>query len=85
MLKSSNARADFVAVMKGKNFMTPHILGYYYCGDYAVELSEGTGMEHEPIFGVTVVNTVTAEAEHDLSKMFYSKQEATAYLKELSK
>ena len=35
--------AGISGVFKGKNFMTPKVLGFYQCGDYVVELSTGSG------------------------------------------
>jgi hypothetical protein len=47
-----------------------------------VELSEGTGFDHEPIFGVSV-----ADAEgnrlYDESQMFYSIEDARSHITEL--
>ena len=39
-----------------KNFMTPTILKRgKMCRNIAYELSQGTGLEHQPIFGVSIV------------------------------
>lgn len=65
------------------NFMTPNMLSYWsfqYDGKtlYA-ELSEGEGIRHEPIFGVTI-----RPDEHKLSRMFYDQAEAMRYLAALA-
>ncbi len=36
------------------NFMTPDILAVKQWGDQVIELSSGTGIENEPIYGVSV-------------------------------
>lgn len=75
-----------------KNFMTPRILsrGMLARGREgqaaAYELSEGTGIDHEPIFGVTVVRMWadgTTERWYDKSHMFHSRQEAETYIAKL--
>ena len=38
-----------------RNFMTPDILHTQFSGGFAVELSQGEGMNRQPIFGVSVV------------------------------
>lgn len=77
-----------------KNIMTPHILGRGKISPaIAYELSEGTGIEREPIFGLTLVKvTDTKESwtnftteRMDESKMFRSKDEAKSYIKQLRK
>jgi hypothetical protein len=75
-----------------KNFMTPHVLSYGKLPpvdkaiERAYELSEGTGFEHEPIFGVSIVNLFedgTTARDWDISKMCRSKQEAEQYIQSL--
>ncbi len=83
MLRSSNAKVEFQRIVKGKNFMTPTLVGFYYQGEYAVEISKGRGFYDDTIYGVTVVNTLTKEKEDELSHMFYSLAEAKAYVKGL--
>jgi hypothetical protein len=75
------AEITFLSVVKGKNFMTPHVLGYYGNAKTAVELSQGTGFSHEKIFGVTVV--LDGIHDNDKSKCFYSETEAINYIKQL--
>lgn len=79
----------FRATVKGKNIMTPDVLGYYKSGQYIVELAEGTGFGGDMIYGVTVVKDAVhpIEREHmfNLSKMFYDKKEATDYIDSLAK
>ena len=63
----------------GSNFMTPSILGYYLAGDHWCELSEGTGLSHQPIFGVTV----KPDPEGNHSKLFYSRAAAEDYIESM--
>jgi hypothetical protein len=66
-------------MFEGDNFMTPNVRGYYKlrCG-YA-ELSEGTGMSQQPIFGVTIRPDTEKR-----SKLFQSNMEALDYIEDLS-
>lgn len=77
-------------VFPGKNFMTPHIEGYYKLREGYAELSSGEGMTREPIFGVTVRGLARANddvgraLERERSKMFHSRKAAIDYIKEMS-
>jgi hypothetical protein len=66
--------------LKGKNFMTPRVLGYFRCNDHAVELSQGEGFTRKPIYGVSV----RPDEFHVLSKLFDSKSDAMEYIECLS-
>jgi len=73
-------------VFKGRNFMTPDLLGYARAKKpdakgltVWVELSTGTGFEGEPIFGVTVRNAHGDHVSPDPSKMFFSRAAAEEY------
>ena len=66
----------------GKNFMTPEPIGYRWCvvngKRWAVELAQGTGFDHEPIYGVTFRDPDNPDvAETELSGMF--REYADAY------
>ena len=67
----------------GKNIMTTYVLGYYRKGNIVIELSQGMGIENEPIFGVTAKEHRNKKwiDVNDKSKMFYSKQDAMNYIK----
>lgn len=73
---------DLVTAFKEKfkkNIMTPRIVSFRTKGNRVVELSSGTGLEHEPIYGVTVKdydNKAEGWTDPNLSQMFYSKEEA---------
>jgi len=83
-------------VFKGKNFMTPDVLGYWRVpGGYA-ELSKGAGFERgTTIYGVTCARPDGDDPGLDayryegvpkdqkLSQCFHSKKEAIAYIGEL--
>jgi len=78
------ALIDFNKIVRGKNVITPYVRDYRYVGQkYVVELSQGTGMSDEPIFGVTVANLIEKENEHDLSQMFFSLDEANSHIRNL--
>lgn len=80
---NSEAKQLFDDHIKGKNIMTPNIIGYGVHRDFAYELSSGEGINREPIFGVTILERKSGYHRHDLSKMFYSLEEARNYLKAL--
>ena len=63
------------------NFMTPHIIERGRSGDWAWELSEGEGMEREPIFGCTFL-LWDGERWQDPpeSALKFSEPEARAYI-----
>jgi len=65
---------------QGTNFMTPEVKAYYkrtIGGRVAyVELSEGSGFNHEPIYGVTFRRDGGGRLDPDPSKMFKSRTEA---------
>ena len=67
-------------LFKGRNLMTPIVLAYYHLGDgvYA-ELSEGEGVLHDTLYGVTI-----RPDPHRLSQCFFSKTKAMAYIQDLS-
>ena len=69
-----------------RNLITPRRLGIGALPGGAYELSTGTGIDHEPIFGVTVVRCNASDnvaRDIDASQMFYSREEARAYIRDL--
>lgn len=70
-------------LFNGKNFMTPDIMAYYKLYKGYAELSKGTGLKYQPIFGVTV-QTHGGEIASTASRLFQSQQEALDYIKALS-
>ncbi len=72
------------------NFMTPTVISYHDNGQIApdtmIELSSGSGMTGNTIFGVTVlkrgINGI--DNDHDSSKMFHDRSEALEYIEELN-
>jgi hypothetical protein len=64
-------------LFKGKNIMTPDVLAYYNLGNGRwAELSEGRGINRQPIFGVTV----RPEPVPVQSKLCQSRAEAVRYI-----
>lgn len=82
-----NTSAMFRSVVKGSNFMTPDVLRYGFTGKYVYELSEGRGMDNQPIFGLTVVDWAVRPSERkhnrELSQLFYSREFAEAVAADL--
>lgn len=77
-----NARDVFKGL--GTNFMTPVVLDYRWATvngkRWAVELSEGTGFTHQPIWGVTFRDPDNPdEPDVELSGMFRDYDEAWAW------
>lgn len=64
------------------NPMTPTIHYRTMRGGYAVELSEGTGMEGQPIFGVTVLDG-WGQRNTERSRLFQAREEAEKYIESL--
>jgi hypothetical protein len=73
--------------VKGKNFMTPYIIEYYFIPhkpNYAqmlVEVSEGSGFGGGTIYGVTCSNN--GKTYHELSKCLHSEKEVIEYINNL--
>jgi hypothetical protein len=64
-------------LFEGRNFMTPDIVAYFNLGDGVwAELSTGTGMSRQPIFGVTI----RPDPGNKRSKMFQSRAQAMRYI-----
>lgn len=72
----------FKKVCKYPNFIPRDILERGFCSNwnYVYEIAEGTGMNHQPIFGVTIVNTTTNTQCHDISDLFQSLKEAREHI-----
>lgn len=77
------AKEIFKKVVKGKNFMTPNVLGYYKIKNGAAELAKGEGITGNIMYGVTVVQD--NEHNHNLSQSFLSEWKAREYIKNLKK
>ncbi len=72
------------------NFVTPKLLRVRVCKDIVVELSEGTDMEHKPLFGVSLFRHLSTagfrilkEGDLELNRCFGSRAAATEYLQAL--
>jgi hypothetical protein len=72
-------------LFKGENFMTPIRMGWFKLALGYAELSQGTGISHQPIFGVTVRPD---KWEHNgmeaRSRLFQSKAAAMEYIESLT-
>lgn len=83
--KEKIARELFHKVYDGRaNFMTPDILRYGITDGYAWEISEGTGISKEPIFGLTVINVMLGTPNRELSGMYNSFEEAIKKAKSIT-
>lgn len=76
--QSSYAANLFKTYVKGKNLITPYVIGYYHITDkVAIELSKGRFMD-TPMFGVSVCNNYQLDSE--LSNSFHSLEDAEKYI-----
>ncbi len=81
---NAKAKALFDEHMKGKNILTPDVLGYGVSSGFAYEFSAGTDFERKPMYGVTVLELDTGKHRHDLSKCFASKEAAAEHVEQLA-
>lgn len=72
-------------LFQGTNFMTPNVIGYFKLrkGLGYAELSHGTGINNQPIYGVTI-RPRAANGSEDLSTLCQSRAEAERYIEGLS-
>jgi hypothetical protein len=81
------AARKFKSVLKNPNFMTPDVIRYGETPSHIFELSEGTDLKGQPIYGVTVIDWAIhpSDRKHniELSEMFYSREFAEAYIADL--
>lgn len=85
-MKKSEIKEIFETTFKGKNIMTPDVVEYGKTGDLIFEISEGTGFNREPIFGVTVLDITDEEnpvRRSALNKLCHSLEEAQEYASDL--
>ena len=71
-----------------KNVMTPHIVSLRQKGNKIIEISSGRGIEHEPIFGVTIAERVSPyefKTGDKRSEVFFNLKEAKEYAERLKK
>lgn len=77
-----------------KNFMTPEVIKYtsfkrYFNRNMLCEISEGTGFNHEKIFGLTIVEVDDAgdfvKKHDDISRCFKSIEDCENRIQELKK
>jgi len=75
---------------KHPNFMTPELLKYKTIGNYVVELSKGTGIRNEPMYGVSLLEREDGGfssyigLEMEVSKPFFDSDEAENYFTNLA-
>ena len=76
----------FDKVFNGQpNPLTPDVIRYGSRHKYLYELTTGTGITGQPIFGVTVIHKDKTEHDHELSEVFQSRQDAETYIHNLGK
>jgi len=76
---------------RNPNFITPNLIDYDVIDDYVVELSKGTGIKNEPIYGVSILER-TSENEFstrpgflsDVAKPLWDIKTAKKYFREVS-
>ena len=65
----------------GVNFMTPEALDYGFIGDtWVYEFSKGTGIYHEPIYGISVRERGTGRRIAAYSQLCTNKQQVNAVI-----
>ena len=55
-----------------RNIMTPKLIRYGHRGNYVYEVSQGTGMKNETIYGLTVINHNTLDSNAEYSGVFHA-------------
>ena len=75
----------FVRVVKGKNFMTPHVVEYGFIGNSTIpyEISRGEGFDYKPIFGFSVGLPISDHRRREWSGLFHSLDEVRLHIEEL--
>ena len=76
---------------RNPNFITPNLIDYDVIDDYVVELSKGTGIKNEPIYGVSILEH-TSENKFStrpgflsgVAKPLWDSKTAKNYFKEVS-
>ena len=71
---------------QSRNIVTPRRLGVGALPGGAYELSTGTGMNHEPIWGVGVVRVEpdgSTRRDTDACQLFFTRASARAYIRGL--
>lgn len=82
-MQTSEIRAAFRRVYNGKqNFLTPTIVDFGKRGAHLFEISTGTGINRQPIYGVTVI-TVRGDKCPDHNGCFDSLEAAYAHARAL--
>lgn len=71
-----------------RNFITPRLLGIGKLPGGAYEYSQGTGIEGEPVWAISVVwlnADGTTRRDTDLGQLFHSPRAAMAYVRKLKR
>ena len=75
---------------RNPNFITPDLVDYDVIDGYVVELSKGTGIKNEPIYGVSLLEREGYEKfknigwRANVTGAFYSLKEADKHFKRLA-
>ena len=72
------AKDHYMKYISGTSYMTPDIMeyGWLYPGRISYELSTGTGLENEKLFGVT-----SARFRMSLSMVWLTEEQARVYIR----
>lgn len=73
--------SHFRRVIRGENMMTPNLIGFYKIKDGEVEISQGTGIWGDELYGVTVV--IGGKQSYELNALEKSLADAEEYVKSL--
>lgn len=63
-------------LIKNQNIMTPNLVSLHSSKYYQVEISSGSGISGQPIYGVTVYDIKAEKILHDISTLVYDLEEA---------
>lgn len=63
-------------LIKNQNIMTPNLVSLHSSEYYQVEISSGSGISGQPIYGVTVYDIKAEKILHDISTLVYDLEEA---------
>lgn len=73
--------SHFRSVVRGENMMTPNLIGFYKIEGGEVEISRGTSIWGDELYGVTVV--IGGKQHYELNSLKKTKSDAEEYVKSL--
>ena len=85
-MTNEQIKSIFEKVYNGKtNFMTPEVVSYHKKGNLILEVSKGSGIYGESIYGATFLKITDTKYEKcDFNECVKSEKEAIKLLKEMA-